>query len=100
MGKRYGSVAEMMEDLMAEETDKLAYTVKPGVVEIVGLPPNARVRRLINGKYVAEVWNWWSWYGVDVGGPCFLCTPNHFDYCRCIVNTVEEAIDVLASRGV
>lgn len=66
------------------------------------LPKWARVRQLIDGSYVAEVrcgiWPLRRWRGVGNSGNHYLYDRRHYGYC--IVQTPEEAISILAARGV
>lgn len=66
---------------------------RPGLVFLPQLPSYARVRRLANGDYVAEVWSLcYGWSCLNGRG-----RPSEYAW---PVKTVREALDRLAANGV
>lgn len=67
---------------------------------IIDVRRNARIRQLVDGRWVGEICGWFGWSA--------LCTRHTgvarsrgdslFDYC--IVDTAEQALTVLATYGI
>lgn len=64
------------------------------------LPKWARIRKLIDGRYIPEIrkgiWPFYEWWGVNASGGSW----NGEDLRRCVVNTVRECEVALSLIGV
>ena len=60
----------------------------------------ARIRKLIDGQFVAEEWRlWWPfWLAIDLHNPEFTWVPGNAFYHEC-VGTMQRCIAALAARG-
>lgn len=83
------------------ETDKQTQPKDEGGVALPPIVGPFRIRRLIDGRYVAEQrlgWIFRRWEGIDLQSPGFTWMPGSRFYKDCI-GTREQCINALALFG-
>lgn len=61
-----------------------------------------RIRKLLNGKYIAEHrrwWNLWTWTAIARGTGGFEFWPGNSRYESCFVDSVDEAFELFGNWG-